>query len=722
MKNQTDDIPGDTADIKSLATLIVELNIARRNSSAYPKGHPVVASSLAKVLRVYEKLLNDKVEFVLGVTSDSLMVNGVVLEKTNVVYKGFSRVLFERGIGALVFHPGLTISELTNFTTILGLKREQIHQHGGIEQVWGKAHIVSLKIRPIRYDLFLAADEETLSTDHNKISGEGLWDRFARELTLSDMPQGTDDNASLDPEILAQLLNRKYAGGDISESDVRETIAAFFAPKNDDLSSETNDDSSHMKLATFIKNLTPELSRQFIDSSFGSKSQDRQTATEQVLANLTDNSIFETLEEINQERLNLSPVVFGLLQRLGQNVSTPQNIDEEVSKDIELSNKMKTILLEHSSEEFVPDDYQKKLNHIIASNQIPSLNIEMVPDLLATLENRSIENSIGLILMNLIYEGVETPEERDLLLINLSDMFSFFLQTGDYCQLHIMMDQITDGKFPIEIQYRLRDEYGRREFLEEILDGLTIWGKPRFDDIRSLIHKFGGHFIEAILDRLSEEKNMSLRRFFMDCLIELGSMTRVPIVNRLYDERWYFLRNLLIILAAQNDPSVVPAIRPLLKNKDPRLRHEVLKTLVHLHDPLAEKQLLEDLGGQNQEKITAAIQLAERCTSSAIAVRLVAILSQGGFSQSECERKTSIVHTLGEIGRAEVLPELAKLLSSRSLLNSRQLTKIKKEIILSLPKYPLTVSRPVLDHIAGGSGEIANLAVETIRIISGKNS
>ncbi|MEI7816876.1 MAG: hypothetical protein WCI45_06750, partial [Desulfuromonadales bacterium] len=127
-------------DIKSLATLIVELNIARRNSSAYPKGHPVVASSLAKVLRVYEKLLNDKVEFVLGVTSDSLMVNGVVLEKTNVVYKGFSRVLFERGIGALVFHPGLTISELTNFTTILGLKREQIHQHGGIEQVWGKAH------------------------------------------------------------------------------------------------------------------------------------------------------------------------------------------------------------------------------------------------------------------------------------------------------------------------------------------------------------------------------------------------------------------------------------------------------------------------------------------------------------------------------------------------------------------------------------------------------
>lgn len=720
MITQSNDIPTIGVDTKSLATLIIELNIARRNSVAYPKGHPVVAASLDKVLHVYEELLNKHGELILGITSDALMVDGVILEKSNVVYRDFSRALFERGIGALLFHRGLTISELTNFTTILGLKREQIYQHGGIEEVWGKAHITSMTIRPIRYDLFQATDEDYITADHTVLSGEGLWKQFARELTLGDLTQINGSDNFLDPTILAEVLNQQFTSGTITETGIRSAIAAFL--ENEDADSDTGAISGqpYQKLATFFSNLTPELRRQFLDSSFGANKKNLQTAAEQIITNLSDNAILETLEDINNNHLTVSPVVLGLLQRLGKNASSNQKISDEVFEDDDFSHKMKTIFREHDSEEFVPDDYQQKLNHIIASDQIPRLNMEEVSDLLETIENRSIEINIGQILMNLIREGVETPEERDLLLQNLSDMFGFFLQTGDYDQLHKIIDQTADDTFPLDIRCRLRDEYGKREFQEEILEGLSIWGKPRYDDIRSLIHKFGGQFVEAILDRLAEEKNMSLRRFFMDCLIEMGSVTRTPIINRLHDNRWYFLRNLLIILTAQNESSVVSSIRPLLRSADPRLRHEILKTLVHFRDPQAEKMILENLDSQNQELQTAAIQLAERCSAPAIAAKLAGMLSQGGFSQIECERKYSIVHALGEIGRAEVLPELAKILSSRSLLHSRQLTKLKTDIILSLPKYPSKVSRHVLEHISDGTGEIARLAEETLKLISGK--
>jgi hypothetical protein len=286
--------------------------------------------------------------------------------------------------------------------------------------------------------------------------------------------------------------------------------------------------------------------------------------------------------------------------------------------------------------------------------------------------------------------------------------------------LHTMIDQLADETFPVEIQNRLRDEYSRRDFLEEILDGLTIWGKTRYGDIRSLIFKIDGQFIEAILDRLSEEKSMSLRRFYMDCLTEMGPVTRIPIINRLYDKRWYFLRNLLIILTAQNDPAVVALIRPLLRSNDPRLRHEVLKTLVHFRDPQAEKKVLEGLESRDTDLQMAAIQLAERCTSSAIASKLTDMISQGGFSQIEYERKSAIVRALGAISQDGALPELAKILRSRSLFNLRQLTKLKTDIIRTLPKYPTAVARPVLERVASGSGEIARLAAETLKIISGK--
>ena len=718
---QSNDIPENRVSTRSLAALIIELNIARRNSRAYPKGHPVIAASLAKALQSYEDLLSRHAEIVLGVTSDALMVDGAVLDKSNVVYRDFSRVLFERGIGALLFHRGLTIEELNNFTIILGLKREQIVQHGGIEQVWAKARITALGIRPIRYDLFTTTDQDSVAADSAAENGEGLWFRFARELILDKLPGGTNIE-QLEPELLAEVLNQQYANGSISNTELQNTITAFLAPLDAASSPDGISGQPYEKLAAFISKLSPELRRQFLESSFGNASQTRQSAAEQILTSLSDVAILDTLDDINHDRLSISPVVFGLIQRLGKNAGANQKESEELSEEEDLSRKMKTLLREHASEEFVPDDYQKKLNHIIASDALPRLSLDESDNLLKTLDNQSVEASIGQILMNLIREGVETPEERDMLLQNLSDMFGFFLQTGDYGQLHRMIDQMSDGTFPVEIQYRLRDEYGRREFLEEILDGLSVWGKRRYDDIRSLIHKIGSPFVEAILDRLSEEKNMSLRRFYMDSLIEMGPITRVPIVNRLYDPRWYFLRNLLIILTAQNDPSVTSVIRPLLRSEDPRLRQEALKTLVHFHDPLAEKQILDELDSHSPEQQLAAIQLAEKCTSSAISAKLAGILAMGGFSQPECEKKSHLVHALGEIGRAEVLPELAKILSARSLLNSRHLTKLKTDIIRSLPKYPPAVSRPVLERIADGSGDIAQLAADTLKIITGKQS
>lgn len=722
MTTVSDDIQANKTDTASLANFITELNIARRNSGAYPTGHPVIVSSLAKVLRMYEKLLKARSELVLGVTSESLMVDGAVLDKSNLVYRNFSRALFERGIGVLVFYGGLTVEELNNFTSVLGLKREHILQNGGIEEIWAKTGIAAIAIRPVRYDLFKTSDKSSISgTDTMPTQEEGLWDRFAREITAGGQLHEESGDIFLDPEALAEILNQQFDSG-IHETAVRKAISAFLESADADTGSLTADsDQPYQKLATFVSALAPELRKQFLDSSFGDKSHSNLSAAQHILTKLSDTTILETLEDISNNRLSVSPVVFGLLQRLGQNVDSSHHSTSDTTEENDLSQKMKTIFREHASEEFVPDDYQNKLNRIMVADRIPRDRMEEVSDLLKSLESKHIENSIGRVLMNLIREGIDSPEERDLLLQNLSDMFGFYLQTGDYDQLHVMIDQISDGTFPVEIQNWLHEEYGRSEFLEEILNGLTIWGKPRYEDIRSLIHKIGGPFIETLLDRLSEENSMSLRRFYMDCLIKMGPQTLEPIANRLNDSRWYFLRNLLIILFSQNDPSVISLIRPLLRSEDPRLRHEVLKTLLHFRDAHAEKLVIGNLGSSQLELQLAAIHLAEQSKAPAIADKLAEMLSQGGLSQAMCDKKRAIVHSLGEIGRPETLPQLAKILSSRSLFYSRQLTKLKKDIIHSLPKYPAHVSRPVLERIAAGSDDIARYAGELLKTIPGKS-
>ncbi|MDD2856890.1 MAG: HEAT repeat domain-containing protein, partial [Desulfuromonadaceae bacterium] len=522
---------------------------------------------------------------------------------------------------------------------------------------------------------------------------------------------------TLDPLILAKVLNQEFDSGNMNDSELRNAISDFMTLADKEALSESNDLQPYEKLATFINNLTPDLRRQFIDSSFSSSNRESLKATEQILTNLSSSTILDTLQDISLNRLSVSPIVFALLQRLGENSASTEKDPEFSSEEENMSQKMKTIFREYASEEFVPDDYQKKLNYIITNDQIPRLNMEEVTELLNTIENHAVENSISQILLNLVRQGVETPEERDLLLQSLTDMFGFFLQTGEYGQLQKMLDQLEDDTFPLEIKRRLTIEYGRSDYLEEILNGLSIWGKPRYGDIRTLIYKIGGPFVEPILDRLSEEDNMSLRRFYMDCLIEMGGITEAAIIKRLHDPRWYFVRNLLNIISAQGGYSAIQSIRPLLQNKDPRLRHEALKTLVYLRDPEAEEQIIDNLQSENLDLQNAAIILAEQCKAPAVAAKLTEMLSQGGYSQSECERKSSIVQTLGEIGRAEVLPELAKILGSRSIFHSQHLTKLKKDIIRTLPKYPHRVSGPILERIADGYGELSRLAKETAGII-----
>jgi hypothetical protein len=57
MINQQAEIHISGIDTRALSTLIIELNITRRNCSSYPEGHPVIDSSLHKVPGVYTRVM-----------------------------------------------------------------------------------------------------------------------------------------------------------------------------------------------------------------------------------------------------------------------------------------------------------------------------------------------------------------------------------------------------------------------------------------------------------------------------------------------------------------------------------------------------------------------------------------------------------------------------------------------------------------------------------------
>lgn len=717
------DIQSSHIDIRILASLIIELNITRRNFKSYPKGHPVVEGAFQKVISLYNKLLEVQDEVVIGVAKDALMFGSTILEKSNLVYRDFARVLFEHGIGVLTLRRGLTTKELENFNLILGLKRDEINRNGGIEALWEKGHITSLAITAIRYDLFGASGDEALEDNPLTTSAEGMWEHITRELMAGNISGQSETD--MDPELLAVLLNNKYdhpSDGNL-ESGTLQSITDFIRRENTRLASQpTSSGMPYNKLAAFVSKLNPNLRSQFLSSTFDIKKLDGSSVAEDLIGNMSADAILETLEDLNQQQVNVPPVIMGLLQKLSAHATRlqPRTLMTQVDEN-DIQEKMRTVFKEHAVEEFIPDDYQQKLNTLIATDQIPQVEIAEIKELLATVESNVVENRISDIIMNLVTTGCDNPEEREFFLQNLSDMFGYFLQTGDYRQLVKMIDQSTDSSFPIDIQYYLRENYARREFLDEILNGLTVWGKPRYHDINLLITKIRSPFIEVLLDHLASDDNMSLRRFMMDRLIEMGPMTRVPISIRLNDDRWFVLRNLIIILRAHSDPAIIPLIRPLTRHSNSKVRQEALSTLVMLNDPVAEKQVLRDLDSEERETLFTAITLSEKSRLSDIHKKLMAILTKGGLTQLEYELKSAVVKALGEIHRSEALPELAKILGSSSLFHNKLLTRLKIDIIRALEHYPLATISVLLERLGSGKDEIARQAQESLRTVKAKS-
>ncbi len=706
-------LPDDT---NLFSSLVVELNIARRNFRSYPKEHPVIDASLKKVIHVYNTLLNNTNAINIAVARDILIINEKTLDKNNLVFRDFAKVLFEHGIATLILNSGVTINELRNFNVILGLKRDEIQKFGGISILWEKSGIKSMAMQPVRYDVFSVIDPAQ-EKQTKEGPAQNLWELFVQKITSGSTSYGIPDNNDLDPKQLALTLNSQM-GAATEHGDIRTKYIDFTL---DDPDLDKPFSVPPEKLATFINHLNPELRRHFISSSLDIGTSNSNSLAEQVIPKLSFQTIVETLDDIKSNRFSVSPAIRSLLQKM--NVQAVEMHNETMAKldsEAELKQKIRTIFKEHNTEEFVPDAYQKTLNRIMVTEHSARIEKDVIAALMKTLENHDLENQISNIILEMM-KIENDPELAKPLINSLAETYFYLLNTGDYAQLIRLIKQCDTTIQNPGIRNVLRSHYTSRECLEEMLAGLTTWGKSKYDVITSLIRLIGIPFIEVLLDQLAIEENMSLRRFLTDRIKEFGAAAKDQLISRLTDTRWYVIRNLIILLRALKDNTIVEPVRNFSNHTNSKVKIEALRTLIQFQDTAAERYILKDMDSHDRETQLTAILLAEKSRSNDVFRKLISIISKSGFNNSEYEIKSAAIKILGKIRRIDAIPELAKVLASRSLLNTKTLNRLKIEIINSLRHYPISVSQPILIKLASGGGDIGQQANNVLTLISGKD-
>ena len=714
-------------DVKMLANFFRELHKFLKNVSAYPEQHPLIKSSKERVVSLLDQALASCNEVRIIVSRDSLFAGHNCIDPANPILGNFAGSLFHRGVASITFKKGLNGEELHFFHEFLNLNRELIWQKGGVERVLADLGVLHLHVEEIDYGMFCSTEEndlEELDREAAAKQSADLWSRFVDRLLMGfsdgSSGQGATTHSS-QPEGLAATLNKHAIEFSTHCGESYGDAVNFFMTHLDREGPEGDYTDFANQFVTFVLALKPEIRRQFIATICNSATQYSASALK-ILESLPVDTIHEILTEISSGETIAPPAIMKLLEKLSNNVNAADGELAEVTQsDIteEKLNAFQIIFRENNYDHFVPAKYREKLQTFINTDGISKQTLQNIDEMKDTLSGHGMDNSISLIIIELLHTAPDNSRSEQLT-ANLLDLCAYFLEMGDFASLtqiyaRLQLNNNCSNTSPETASRKIDSFFSDPVFLKEVLEGVAFWGKTKYQDVSALIGKIGAPFVEPLLNRLADEPNISMRRFYMDCLMKMGEVARDAVLARLGDSRWYFVRNLLILLCAMNDVSVLPFIRKLRKHSHVKVRQEVLKTLMHFDDPEADQLLLQDMDNKDREVHLNAIKLAEKSRSPEILKRLLSFLDKYRLTNFQLEIKIAAIQALAGIGNPDAIPALARLLRSKNFFHPWKHDQLREEIVRSLIRYPLSTGSKALLVIAQSSNhKLAKLAAETL--------
>jgi len=708
-----------------LALFIHDLNVARRFILAYPVNHPLLIAAEQKVATLAAELLAASGTFSLGVAKDGLLLSAEPLDRQNPSFLAFARLLFSHGVAAISFSPGVSPEELHALNVALGRKPEMVRESGGIAALVAN-EVSNIHLREIDYEVFTATDDLDAEHSQENIQG-GLWQTFVQSLLAGalDSTDRTMQGVNLeDVDILTQIVLEQ--GG---TERVRQMIAnysrALSSLSRQLRTAAKSPDTQDLidRIGRFIGGLSPELRQQFLESSLKALT-NNQEITCQLLESMNPDVVMQTLQELSERGMKLPPLVLGLIGTLAKNAG--MDLPAGLLREQEAADKLRELFREDDLDQFVPAAYRDALQRILAGAEPQLANVAQpaeLADLLATTASHVLEAKTS----NIILEILKTcPDEAMISTLqrNLLELSGYFLEIGDFARLIDLHEQLSvESADPLHelVKANVLQAFVSPSFIQEVFHGLDFWGKAKYQDIQKLITTVGEPFVEPLLERLADEQNMSLRRFYMDRLLEIGPVIQEHLLANLRDNRWYFVRNILVLLRSINNPLVCKPVHRLFNHPHPRVRTEALRTLIYYGDAEADTILLKQLESADEEIFYTAIQLAEKSANPRIFATLLAFLDRGSMTNYEFKLKSAVVNCLAEIANPGALPRLEQILLSGSLLHSGHHAKLKAEIMRTLDRYPVTAVRPMLKRIIEkGSNEQVRQAEEVYRTLQRK--
>jgi hypothetical protein len=510
---------------RDLSEFLVELSIAVQKHAMYPGGHPSLQAAVGNLARRAERLLYDRPSLIFGVARRQLIIDGVATDPDHPVLRRLAEGLHRHHLGAISLSRGVESDEMSLALRALS---SEVERDGplGLARTGRPLEWPHVRLHPLTFDrLELVPESSRNQSDKGSARAAELWVGLATAAMATDGEHGSGGTAATEPAALAKAIDERH---DTEAYD--QVIVGYLLQIANELKSASSEEAAALRRRTaeLIAALRPETLRRLVEMG-GDAARRREFVLHAVTAMEVDAVVDILKAAADASGQTISHGLVRMLAKLAEHTGHgPENVRRRA--DDALRDQVLQLLSEWQLADPNPETYSKVLQHLATGGRA-----------------------------NASAATVRRADDQDALRI-----VQMRLAVGEFGPL---VDRAIDQVI----------RNGRCGSVLRLLASMPTGCVAVAEGLLTKIVAPGTIAAIAACDPLDAD--------VLDQLLPMGR-TRLDvgplIVSRLADQRWYVVRNMLVLL--QRIGRLPPGFSPLrfADHQEPRVRLEAIQLALGL--------------------------------------------------------------------------------------------------------------------------------------------
>jgi len=709
---------------RGLLQLARALLAAVRNWTLYPPEHPTVGTAVARLAKTIHDTSLGAI-FAVGVTPDTLMIEGTMADAGQSGIAEAAALLHDRDILALTFVGDVPIEALHAFLRVLTLDAAERRQRGGPAAIWAATGHPSIVIEQIDYSKVLAREDGEIAEPARR---DDLW----RSIVLS---ISGGQPAVFDERAQQRLL--AIAG---SAVDIADLATAVAAPKCAIDGSPMLTTQAATVLAAFrhltsiVSVMSPERMPEVMTNLTTAASQIDPHVVMEVLQSADESAGVQVVRGMAAafDDVKVAQLLATALALDGQASDRLATIFNTIAPDEDRKRRVMTLtrsmlsetdfgrsgqfqvlwesteqlLVSYNDKPFVSEIYRNALDGVggraerMSAVDLPS----ELPEWMDSLGQASVRMLSVTMLIDL-FTIEEDPNRASEIAGDMEALTEDLLMSGAYDEAltvtRALQKRATTAKSIGEEASRLAlDRLGESLAMRETIGLIGDLDDEGWEAIRAVVQTIGVSSVEAIRAALVAEHDSIATARAEELILAFGPRAVGRLAALTGDSRWFVQLRGARLLGKIAVADAVPLLQPLLRQSDPRVARQAVASLGAIQDPAAARAIqtvLRAASGEMRKAVTEAL-VAER--DPRVVPMLVRILEESQPLGRDHDLVLETIDALGTVGTDGAVPILTTLARKTSWFGRRKARALKERSIGALARVGTAKSTSAVQEAA----------------------